>query len=121
MQSKAKTVDAYLEEVPEKRQEAINHLRELCMEILDGYEESMRYGMPGYNRPGEEIEVAFASQKNYISFYILKQEVLDKYRDKLAGINLGKGCIRYSSPKKIDFSIVRDLLVDSFQSNAEIC
>ena len=42
-----------------------------------------------FNGDGE-VEVAFASQKSYISFYILKQEVLDKHRSALAGINLWK-------------------------------
>lgn len=95
-------------------------LRNLCLEVLAGHEESVEYGMPSYKRTGE-VEVAFASQKNYISLYILKEPVLDAHRDKLAGLNLGKGCIRYSKPEKIDFDIVRQLLVDSLKSDSEIC
>lgn len=121
MQSDAKTVNQYMEEIPEARQEALTQLRQKCLEILIGYEENMEYGMPGYKREGEEIEVAFASQKQYISFYILKKEVLDKQRDALAGLNLGKGCIRYRKPEQIDFGIVEKLLQDSRDSAAEIC
>lgn len=121
MQSKAKNVDDYLKEVPEYRRDALEQLRKLCLEILDGYEENMEYGMPGYKQAGGEIEVAFASQKNYISFYILKEEVLNRHRQSLAGMNVGKGCIRYSKPEKIDFKIVRELLSDSHQSDSEIC
>ena len=122
MQSNAKDVDTYLEEVPQARQAALTRLRKLCREVLAGYEESMEYGMPGYKRSVDgEIEVAFASQKNYISFYIMRKDVLDKHRDLLAGLNLGKGCIRYSKPEKIDFDVVRQLLADSAQSKGEIC
>ena len=122
MQSNAKNVDKYLEEVPQERQAALTRLRKLCREILTGYEESMEYGMPGYKRgKDKEIEVAFASQKNYISLYIMRQDVFDKHRDLLAGLNLGKGCIRYSKPEKIDFDVVRHLLIDSIQSKGEIC
>ena len=121
MQSKAKNVDDYLKEVPEERREVLAQLRKLCLEILDGYEESMVYGMPSYRLGSGEVEVAFASQKNYISFYILKEEVLNRHRESLAELNLGKGCIRYSKPEKIDFKIVRDLLVDSCRSESEIC
>lgn len=46
-----------------------------------GYEESMVYGMP-YSRDGT-VEVAFASQKNDISLYVLKQEVFDNHRQAL--------------------------------------
>jgi len=121
MQSKAKNVDDYLEEVPEKRRQALEQLRTLCLENLTGYEESMEYGMPSYKPAGGEVEVAFASQKSYVSFYILKQDVLDRHRESLKGINVGKGCIRYTKPEKIDFEIVKELLVDSSQSDDDIC
>ncbi len=121
MQSKAKTVDQYLLEVPESRQKAIAQLRKLCLEKLIGYEESMDYGMPCYRQKVGEVEVAFASQKNYISFYILKEAVMEKYRADLAHLNLGKGCIRYRNPQQIDFEVVAQLLTESAQSDSEIC
>jgi uncharacterized protein YdhG (YjbR/CyaY superfamily) len=121
MQSKAENVDEYLEEVPEERQEALTQLRNLCLDILDGYEENMGYGMPGYKKAGGEIEIAFASQKKYISFYVLKEDVLNKHRESLEGVNMGKGCIRYTKPEKIDFEIVKRLLQDSYISDSEIC
>jgi uncharacterized protein YdhG (YjbR/CyaY superfamily) len=120
MQSQAKDVSHYMTEVPPARMEALQQLRKLCLETLDGYEESMVYGMPSYSKDGT-VEVAFASQKSYISLYILKQEVMDRHRPALQGINLGKGCIRYTSPKKIDYAVVKDLLADTVMSDAEIC
>ena len=121
MQSKAKDVAAYLKEVPEERREALIRLRKLCRDILVDYKESMEYGMPGYNKEGLEIEVGFASQKNYISFYILKQDVLDNFRPQLKGLNVGKGCIRFTKPEKIDFKIVEELLRESYRSGSDIC
>lgn len=121
MQSKAKNVDDYLVEVPKDRREALTQLRKLCLEILDEYEESMEYGMPSYKNSNGEVEIAFASQKNYISFYVLKEEVLNKYRESLRDLNVGKGCIRYTKPEKINFNLVEQLLVDSRQSESEIC
>ena len=121
MKSQAKNVDAYLQEVPENRRDALQRLRKLCLELMPDYEENLEYGMPGYKRPGGEIEMGFASQKNYISVYLLKQDVLDKYRPELKGLNVGKGCIRYSSPKKMDFTLLIKMLADHCQSDAEIC
>ena len=121
MQIQAKNVDEYLEIIPAERQEALTKLRDLCREILVDFHETMEYGMPGYKRGKGEIEVAFASQKNYISFYVLKQAVMDKYRPLLSGLNVGKGCIRYSKPERIDFKIVENMLVASEQSDAPIC
>ncbi|GAB2778475.1 DUF1801 domain-containing protein [Rhabdobacter roseus] len=115
MQSQAPDVDTYLLEVPAERAEALARLRALCLETLVGYQETMLYGMPTYLRNGL-AEVAFNSQKNYISLYILQKEVLDTHREALRGASLGKGCIRYSSPQKIDFEAVRQLLIDSRQA-----
>ena len=44
---------------------------------------------------------ALALQKNYISFYILQEDVLNEYRPRLGGLNVGKGCIRYTKPDEI--------------------
>ena len=120
MQSEAKDVNQYLQEVPSERLDALKHLRKLCLDTLDGYEEQMAYGMPSYVKDGT-VEVAFASQKNHISVYILKEDVFNRYRDKLKGVSLGKGCIRYSKPEKINFTIVEKLLRDTVNSDSEIC
>ena len=118
MQSTAATVDEYMLTVPPQRLAALTRLRELCRSALRGFEESMEYGMPSYSRDGV-VEVSFNSQKNYISLYILRQEVVDKYRDQLK--NVGKGCIRYTRPEQIDFTLVETLLAESANSSAEIC
>ena len=121
MQSAAADVDRYLEEVPEKRRAALTELRALCVETLTGYEEGMDYRMPSYKRPGGEVEVAFASQANYISLYVMRKNVLDRFRDELTTANLGKGCIRYSTPDKIDFDVVRRMLAASATAEGRIC
>src|SRR5689334_10128914 len=105
MQSNAPDVATYLHHIPEHRVACLTALRQLCLDILVGYEEGMDYGMPCYKK-NATIEVAFASQKNYIALYILKKAVLDAQRSKLQGLSVGKGCIRYSKPEKIDFIIV---------------
>lgn len=120
MQSTAKDVTSYLQQVPTERQETLAKLRQLCLETLESYQESMDYGMPSYKK-NDTIEVGFASQKNYISLYILKQDVMDTHRDLLKGASLGKGCIRYSKPEKIDFEVVKKLLVGTLESTNEIC
>lgn len=120
MQSKAASVDAYIAEAPADRREALRRLRSLCLECLRGFEESMEYGGPSYRRNGVD-EVGFASQKRYLSLYILKQDVLDAHRAELEGINVGKGCIRYTKMEKIDFGLVRRMLEETYVSPGPIC
>ena len=68
--------------------------------------EGMAYGIPCYKKSGT-IEVAFASQKNYIALYVLKKDVVDAFRAEPAGANIGKGSIRYSRPEQLDFKSSR--------------
>jgi uncharacterized protein YdhG (YjbR/CyaY superfamily) len=121
MQSAAINVTDYLEEVIVERKAALSKLRELCSTMLLGFEESMRYGEPCYSRNGE-VEVGFASQKHFIGLYILRTDVMNAHRDLLnvKGVSLGKGCIRYSKPEKIDFNVVEILLTASRESTGVV-
>ena len=74
--------------------------------------------MPGYKKDGV-VEVSFASQKNYISLYILKQAVIEANRADLQGLSVGKGCIRYTKPAKMDFATIEKLLRGTAAATSE--
>ncbi|MGW1410828.1 iron chaperone [Streptomyces sp. NPDC002403] len=120
VQSQAEDVDGYLAEVPEERKEAMTRLRELCRAELPGFTEVMAYGMPAYERDGIG-EIAFASQKQYISFYLLRSDVRETFTERLAGLDMGKGCLRFRKPEKIDFVLLRDLLRATAAGTGKIC
>jgi uncharacterized protein YdhG (YjbR/CyaY superfamily) len=120
MQSQAPDVDAYLVEVPESRRPTLEALRDLCRKCLVGYDEGIAYGMPTYSRGGKP-EVAFASQKNYISLYVMKSDVVDAHRDELAAASIGKSCIRFNKPEKLDLAVVEKLLVATRDSAEAAC
>ncbi|MGW6982689.1 iron chaperone [Streptomyces sp. NPDC054932] len=104
-------VPAYLTAVPEARRAALVRLRELCLAELTGFEEVIAYGMPAYVRAGETVgEIAWANQKQYISFYLLRTDVRDAFADRLAPHDMGKSCLRFRNPAKVDFDLLRDLL-----------
>ncbi len=120
MKSNAADVDTYIREAPADRQEALHELRRLCRQVLAGFEETMAYGGPCYSRNGV-IEVGFASQKHFIGLYILRRDALDSQRPFLKGLSVGKGCIRYPRPRRIDFAVVERLLAATRDSSGEIC
>ena len=113
-------VGAYIAESPDERRAALSRIRELCGQLLGGYEESIEYGMPVYKRNGV-AEIAFASQKQYIALYVMKKDVVDEHRDALAGCSVGKGCIRFKRPDEIRFDVVESLLRRTFQSGGRVC
>jgi hypothetical protein len=67
--------------------------------------------------------VGFASQKHFIGLYILRTDVMKTHRDllKIKGVSLGKGCIRYSKPEKIDFKVVESMLKATVESTGVVC
>ncbi len=95
-------------------------MRRLCLEELRGFTEAMRYGMPSYERDGE-VEIGFASQKAYISFYVLRQAALEANASRLEGLSVGKGCIRFRRPEQIDEETVRLLLAATVADDGPIC
>ena len=90
MRSDAADVDAYLAAVPADRRAVLQAIRAACGELLVGFEESMRYGMPSYLRDGTG-EIAWASQKQYISLYVTRTDVVAAHRDRLAGLSSARG------------------------------
>ena len=120
MQSNAINVATYLNEVPDARRELLIKLRNLCLKTLIGYEESMDYGMPSYKK-NDKVEVSFASQKNHISLYVLKKGIVDAYRADIVGASIGKSCIRYAKPEKLDLSVIERLLVASRDAEETAC
>lgn len=122
MQSTAKDVTTYIQEAPAERQDALLRLRALCQKHLTGFTEEMRYGGPSYSRDGE-VEVGFASQKNFIGLYILRTDVMNAHKGQLKGrgVSVGKGAIRYSKPEGIDFEVVESMLRATLESTGPVC
>ena len=120
MQSDADDVDTYLALAPEGRRAALGEMRDACRTLLAGFDESMRYGMPAYSRDGV-TEITWASQKRYISLYVMRTDVLNAHRSQLAGVNVGKGCIRYRSPAAVNLAVVRSMLTAVAASQGPVC
>jgi uncharacterized protein YdhG (YjbR/CyaY superfamily) len=120
MQTGALDVDSYLAQVPAGRRVVLSRIRDACRALLLGFAESMTYGMPTYSRDGT-AEVAWASQKQYISLYVMRSDVLNAHREQLSGLDTGKGCIRYRSPAAVDFTVVQSMLTAVAVSRGPVC
>lgn len=113
-------MDTYLTEAPDDRKVVLTRLRELCRAELQGFTEVMAYGMPTYQRGGV-AEVAFASQKQYLSLYLLRGDVRDAFAERLAGQDMGKSCLRFRRSAGVDFDLVRDLLRATAAAPGPVC
>jgi uncharacterized protein YdhG (YjbR/CyaY superfamily) len=126
--SNAKTVDAYIQALPEDRKEALKTIRKVILKNLPkGFEEGMLYGMPAYYVPlkeypdtynGQPIGIAaFASQKNYIALYLYiyhDQKVHDWFirEYKAAGKkpDVGKSCVRIKTLDDLPLDLLAETI-----------
>jgi hypothetical protein len=133
MQSKAATVEEYLAELPADRREAIKAIRKVILKNLDReYEEGMQYGMisyyvphrvypPGYHcDPKQPLPfTALASQKNYISIYLMcvydQGEQLKWFLDAWSKSgkkipDMGKSCVRFKRLDDIALDVIGEAI-----------
>ena len=123
--SNATTVEEYLLEQTLERREAMEAIRGLILENLPpGYEEVMQYGMIAYVIPLERYPVtynkqalqtvALASQKNYMSVYLMNvygdQETAQWFEEEFRAsgkkLNMGKCCVRFKRPEDLPLDLI---------------
>lgn len=132
MQSKAKTPQEYLENLPEDRKEIISQIRNTILKNLpEGFKEVMAYGMLGYVVPlslypeGYHCKadtplpfISLASQKNHIGFYHMgiysDKKLMDWFVEEYPKhatnkLDMGKSCIRFKNPAKIPVDLLGEL------------
>lgn len=132
MISKANTVDAYLNELPENRSVVVRKLREIILSNLPkGFEETMSYGMIGYVIPhsiypdGYHVNpsdpvpfMGLASQKNYVAIYymgfMISKETLNWFTQTYkvvvpTKLDMGKSCIRLKNLNTIPYELIGEL------------
>ena len=87
-------VTTYLEALSPERRQCIEQVRTAILKRLPDAIETMHYNMPTYAHKGHLV-AALASQKLYMSLYILPHDLLPHFADDIAPFNCGKSCIRF--------------------------
>ena len=114
MISEAKTVEEYIQSLPENRCQAISAVRNTIVQNLPkGFEELMNWGMITYQVPLEVypdtynkqplMYAALASQKNHMAVYLTGIYMSDNSRKKFETaykatgkrFDAGKSCVRF--------------------------
>ena len=132
MQYTSETPDQYIEQIPQERQAIMQKLREVIkINLPDGFDERMSYGMIGYVVPhtiypdgyhcDPKLPLPFmniASQKNFIAVYHsgiyadpdLMQWFVDEYPKYVkTKLDMGKSCIRFKKPDQIPLQLIGEL------------
>jgi len=106
---KSREVTAYIAALPPERKKALTALRTQIHKAIPGLTETMRYNMPTFERNGDMV-VALGNQKHHMGLYVCDRVNLADYADALAGANLGKGCIRFTSLDDLPDAAITNVL-----------
>jgi hypothetical protein len=129
--SDAKTVEQYLEELPDERSEVVSAVRDLILRHLpEGYREAMSWGMICYCVPLERFPntyngqplgyVALAAQKNYYALYLTcvyqdegkKARLKEAFKASGKRLDMGKSCIRFRRLDDLPLETIGELIAD---------
>lgn len=123
--SKAKTVEAYLKELPEDRSQVISEVREVILKNLpDGFQETMSWGMISYEVPLERypetynkqplMYMALAAQKNHYAVYssgvhmdpLGDSWIREEFEKAGKKLDMGKSCIRFRKLENVPLEVI---------------
>ena len=101
--------ESYYLSLETDRQEPLSQLRAAIKELYPNIKETMGYRMPTYVLE-EQALCALASQKNYMSLYIMPYDFLDEFSEELNSFNCGKSCIRFKRLTEEDLELFKRIL-----------
>ena len=132
VRSNAATVEEYLNELAPDRREQIEAVRNVVLDNLpEGYAESMNWGMISWEIPLDRypktynkqplMYAALASQKNYMSLYLMCVYTHDgtqtefERRFKASGkkLNMGKSCVRFKTTDDLPMELIADTVAST--------
>jgi hypothetical protein len=132
VQSKAKTVKEYLNELPEDRRSAISKVRSVVRKNLPkGYRETMNFGMITYEIPLERFPDTYnkqpicyaglAAQKNFNSIYLMgayadpkqRKQLEEAFRKSGKKMDMGKSCLHFRTADDLPLDAIGEIIAST--------
>ena len=130
--SAATTVEEYLGELSAERREAMEAVREVALANLpEGYAEAMNWGMISWEVPLERypntynkqplMYAALASQKNYMSLYLMcvytheddRTWFEERFRASGKKLDMGKSCVRFRRVEDLPMDLIAETIAST--------
>ena len=105
--TRPKTVDDYLEALPEDQRAALERLRRTILAAVPGAEECISYQLPAVRLHGKVL-VWFGAAAKHCAFY--PGAVLDAFKEELEAFQTGKGTIRFQPEHPLPAALIRRLI-----------
>lgn len=110
MQYDVETPEAYLEALEDDwRKETLEELRSLILSADPDLVEGIQYKMLAYGDDRGWV-LALNAQKHYVSLYVGDANKIDPDGSLLQGLNVGKGCIRFTKSKVVSETRIKEFI-----------
>ena len=132
VRSVAATVEEYLGELSAERREAVEAVRDVALANLpEGYVEAMNWGMISWEVPLERypntynkrplMYAALASQKNYMSLYLMcvyaddddRARFEERFRASGKRLDMGKSCVRFRRVEDLPMDLIAETIAST--------
>ena len=104
-------IEAILAALPADQRAALQALRATVAAAAPEAIEAISYGTPAFRYRGRPL-VSYAAATAHCSFFPMSPDVLDRYRDRLAGFDLAKGTVRFTPDRPIPADVVAAIVRD---------
>lgn len=122
--STANSPDEHIAELAEPRRGEIRRIHDLIRKTVPELDPYMESGMIGYGRfhyryasgrEGDTCLIGLASNKRYISLYVVAEDgnggyLAEAYRDRLPKTDIGKSCVRFKRVEDLDLGVVAEMI-----------
>ena len=116
----AKSVDDYLEALPEEERMALEKLRKIIKAAVPGTTEGISYRIPVFKYQGRPL-VGFGAAKNHCSFFTMSSSMilrLARMRAReLKGYDVSGATIHFTPDKPLPAALVTKLVMERIAEN----
>jgi len=113
---KPKTIDEYLEGVPQEMRDALEKLRTQIGKAAPQAVEAIGWGMPMFKLKGKNL-VGFAAFKEHCSLFPMSATVMETLETELAAYDTTKGTIHFKPGKPLPASLVKKIVKERMKEN----
>jgi len=113
---RARTVAAYLADVPEAARAALRKLRRDIKAAAPEAVELIAWGMPAFKQG--RLLVGYAAFKDHCSLFPMSTAVMRRFADELSRYDTTKGTVHFPADKPLPAALVRKLVKARLAENA---
>ena len=114
----AKTVDEYLERVPDNMRDMLEKLRQTIRKAAPKAEEIISYQIPTYKYLGPLVH--FAAFKDHCSFVVINKDILKTLEKELQLFKTTGTTIHFTPAKPLPASLVQKIVKIRIKNNEEL-